>query len=123
MDTITLSRSKLTDFLSCQRRFQLRYLSQVAWPSLPLSESIETAVSRGNRFHQLIEQSLNHLPIATRDPHLRKWWAQFEKFAPTLPEGEKLIETTMTIPLTLPTQTKRTYLLNGRFDLLMFLHS
>ncbi|MEM7334823.1 MAG: PD-(D/E)XK nuclease family protein [Chloroflexota bacterium] len=122
MDTLTLSRSKITSFLNCQRQFQLRYLEQIAWPSLPLSEQMETAVARGTRFHQLIEQSLNQLPIANRDPYLKRWWSRFENFASTLPKGAKLIETTMTIPFSLPITTQRTYLLNGRFDLLIIGH-
>ena len=119
METITLSRSKITAFLNCQRQFQLRYLDQIAWPSVPLSEQMETAVSRGHRFHQLIEQSFLGLPTSTRDPHLKRWWSRFEKFQNTLPQGENLTETTMTIPLPLPNSSNRNYLLNGRFDLLI----
>ena len=119
METITLSRSKLAAFLTCQRQFQLRFMERIAWPTLPLSQQVETAVTHGKQFHQLIEQHYLGLPIATHNPALGHWWTQFKNQAPALPEGEKLIETTLTIPITTPQSTRRTYLLNGRFDLLI----
>ena len=119
METITLSRPKISAFLNCQRQFQLRYLKQIAWPLPPMSDEIETAVSKGNRFHQLIEQHLNDLPISTQDPHLKQWWSRFTSYLEKLPSGERLIETTLTIPIETQAPTKRSYLLNGRFDLLI----
>lgn len=117
--TITLSQSKLASFLACQRQFQLRFLERIAWPSEPLPARVATAVSQGQQFHQLIERHLLGLPIDTRDQALRRWWSFFKSSPPAMPAGKKLIESSLTIPIDLPDLTRRTYLLNGRFDLLI----
>jgi hypothetical protein len=46
------------------------------------------------------------------DDTLRAWWRTFQRHAPTLPAGERLIEYTLTVPIL-------GYFLTGRFDLLV----
>ena len=116
IDSITLSRGRLVDFLTCQRRFQLRYLDNLPWPSLPMSVEMETAVSRGHAFHQLIQQyflGLKIVPAAIEDVKLRQWWTKFLQFQATLPNGRFLPEMSLTVPV------GERGLLNGRFDLLV----
>ncbi len=112
---LLLSRSKLTTFLVCQRRFQLRYLEQRPWPEAPLPETDETRLERGRQFHQLVQRHFLGLkvePAAIADPGLRRWWLTFVQHQPGLPHGRALPELTLTIPI-------GAHLLHGRFDLLM----
>lgn len=118
-ETIRLSQTRLASFLNCQRQFQLRYLDQVAWPDYPLPDELAAAVQDGHQFHQLIEQHLHGFPVEIKNPTLRQWWTRFKKNRPPLPHGKQLIETTLTIPIQAASATRRTYLLNGRFDLLI----
>lgn len=115
MPSLTLSRYKLSTFLVCQRRFQLRYLQRLPWPDAPLDARTETAVSRGQQFHQLLERHFLRLPIqaeAIEDDELRGWWEAFQRHMPVLPNGRFLPEMTLTIPI-------GQHLLTGRFDLLI----
>ena len=112
MDNFVFSRGKLTDFLACQRRFQLRYLQHIPWPSVPLDAETEAQVERGRQFHQLIERHFLGLPIHVEDKTVRFWWTQFQKHAPSFPEGDFLPELTLTVPI-------GGHVLTGRFDLLV----
>ena len=38
-----LSRGRIETFRACQRRFQLRYLEQLPWPSLPPADHLAEA--------------------------------------------------------------------------------
>ena len=114
-ESLTLSRYKLTTFLACQRQFQLRYLNRLPWPVMPLSEQSETAVSRGQAFHQLVQQQFLNLPIAPAaisDVQLRRWWTLFRNNQPPFPAGQRLTEISLTVPV-------GNHLLNGRFDLVI----
>ena len=60
-----INQGNLQDYLDCQRRFQLRYLLQVSWPSLvsqPASES-ENFLQLGTTFHYLVRQHLSGVPL------------------------------------------------------------
>jgi CRISPR/Cas system-associated exonuclease Cas4 (RecB family) len=109
------SRSKLTDFLACQRRFQLRYFRQLPWPAMPIGGRAEAAQRRGQRFHQLIERHFLGLPVLEEtiaDEPLRAWWRSFQNTDLSLPEGRRHTEIGLTIPV-------GDQLLAGRFDLLI----
>ena len=75
------SQASLTDYLDCQRRFQLRYLLEQAWPAVesePLLER-ERHADLGRRFHKLIQQHVEGLPEETlthsiSEPELARWW-------------------------------------------------
>ncbi|MEM7112930.1 MAG: PD-(D/E)XK nuclease family protein [Chloroflexota bacterium] len=120
MTTISLSRFKLTTFLECQRRFQLRFLERLAWPLEPLSETVERSMARGQAFHQLLERHFLGLPVnvaALADGRLREWWFALQQSGIQLPNGRYLPELDLTTPLL---QTEEgMFLLNGRFDLLI----
>ena len=113
--TINLSRFKLTTFLACQRRFQLRYLRQLPWPVEPQDEQWQEASQRGRRFHRLLERHFLGLPLAEPgegDPLLQRWWQTFRRDGPALPPGQRLPELTLTVPLA-------RHMLTGRFDLVV----
>ena len=55
--TFTFSQSSLQDYFDCPRRFQLRYIEQVAWPAVetePMLEN-ERRQQAGLHFHRLVQ--------------------------------------------------------------------
>lgn len=116
MDRIlTLSRNQLHTFLICRRRFQLRYLERLPWPTTPLDPEQETAVARGQYFHQLLERHFLGLAVAPEmfdDDLVRQWWNSFRDTELALPQGRPLPELSLTVPVD-------GHLLTGRFDLLI----
>ena len=113
MDTLTLSQARLLSFLTCRRRFQLRYLDQLSWPDLPLSPQQRTAVEQGQKFHQLLERFFLGLPVNESEisnRQLRIWWKRFEENLLPLPPGRSLPELRLTVPI-------GRHFLTGRFDL------
>jgi len=82
--TFTFSQSSLQDYFDCPRRFQLRYLEQLAWPAVeaePVLEN-ERRQREGQLFHRLVQQHLLGLPVEklTRlasTPDLARWWENY----------------------------------------------
>lgn len=112
---ITFSRQKLTTFLACQRRFQLRYVQELPWPAEPAGEAWREASRRGRAFHRMLHRHFLDLPVdepAGDDPVLQRWWQTFRKQGPSMPAGERRPEETLTVPIA-------GHLLSGRFDLLV----
>jgi len=61
---LQFSQASLQDYVDCPRRFQLRYLLQLAWPAVeaePAGE-FEAHLAAGEAFHRLIHQHLLGLP-------------------------------------------------------------
>jgi hypothetical protein len=118
MEQQTLSQYKLANFLACQRRFQLRYLRRLPWPTSPLPEHTEQLLQQGQDFHQLLERhflGLTITPATIPDGRIRQWWHAFETHSPVkdLPDNARFLpETGLTVPL-------GNHLLYGRFDLLV----
>jgi hypothetical protein len=109
------SLTKLAAFQVCQRRYQLRYEKNLPWPMMPLGQQMETAIERGREFHQILERYFLKLLLAVgdiRDAELRVWWSRFERHPPILPDGQRLPEISLTVPV-------GEQLLTGRFDLLI----
>ncbi|HEY9076530.1 MAG TPA: PD-(D/E)XK nuclease family protein [Anaerolineaceae bacterium] len=120
---ITLSQGSLQDFNDCPRRFELRYLRRLAWPAIqaePIQE-FERLMARGERFHRLVQQALNNVPLddlslvarSDGDPHLEDWWNAWVKTFSSLLDKEKMVETYLGIPF----EGMR---LAGIFDLVLF---
>ena len=115
MSPLLLSRYKLAAFLACPRRFELRYLRQLAWPAAPRQEEDETRAALGRQFHQLVQRHFMGLPVdeaAIGNARLRRWWRLFRQHRPELPPGRILTEATLSIPI-------GRHFLHGRFDLLL----
>ena len=115
---LTLSQYKLTSFLACQRRFQLRYLRRLPWPTSPLPERTEQVLQQGQDFHQLLERHFLGLAISQQtieDGRIQQWWHAFKTHNPVqhLPPNARFFPYTgLTVPL-------GNHLLYGRFDLLL----
>jgi CRISPR/Cas system-associated exonuclease Cas4 (RecB family) len=117
---LTLSRRGLTDFLACQRRFQLRYQQRLAWPPPPIEPAQKERMALGERFHQLVERHYLRLPILAQDLDtqegvLSQWWAVFLRHAPAVGGAMRVLpEATVQVPALVTGDT-----LLGRFDLLV----
>jgi hypothetical protein len=83
-DNFQFSQASLQDFVDCPRRFQLRYLLNVAWPAAE-AEPIEEQERRsqlGLAFHRMVQQQLVGIPEARLskmavDPDLERWWRHY----------------------------------------------
>ena len=90
--SFTFSQSSLQDYADCPRRFQLRYIEQLAWPAVetePILEN-ERRQQEGQLFHRMVQQHLIGLPAEkltrlanTPDPStglrasLSRWWENY----------------------------------------------
>lgn len=78
------SQASLSDYVDCARRFQLRYLLEQSWPAVeaePLLER-ERVMALGQRFHKLIQQHIEGLPVEALTPspdvpELSRWWRDY----------------------------------------------
>ena len=100
---LTLSRGRLQTFLACQRKFQLRHVEQVAWPTLREAGESAELIAKGEQFHQLLHRHflgmatppevLNELP-----EEVQGWWRTFAQHGPKLQAGQRpLPELTLTV--------------------------
>jgi hypothetical protein len=115
MDILTFSQHSLQTFLVCQRRFQLRYLVGLPWPSIPLGDTQEDAAEHGRQFHQVLERHFLGLNITNDtipDDTVRGWWSVFQSSHLPFPPGKRHPERELTVPI-------GRHLLTGRFDLLI----
>jgi hypothetical protein len=115
------SQASLTDYVDCPRRFQLRYLLEQAWPAVasePLLER-ERLAEQGRRFHKLIQQHLEGLPVEVLtpppdEPDLARWWQSYlDSLITTLNDLplDRRAEVALSIPI-------KTYRLTAHFDLI-----
>jgi hypothetical protein len=89
--TFQFSATSLQDYTDCSRRFQLRYLLEVAWPA-PEAEPVgeqERYGRLGRDFHRLVHQHLLGLPAEALsamvyDADLGRWWQAHLTCAVTL---------------------------------------
>jgi hypothetical protein len=112
-ERLVFSRQKLRTYLTCQRRFQLRYLRHLSWPVAPQEAQWRDAAKRGQAFHQLLERHFLGLAVDPgRDAQINRWWETFSQSGPDIPPGVRLPEINITVPI-------GNHLLTGRFDLLV----
>ncbi|MBN1978691.1 MAG: PD-(D/E)XK nuclease family protein [Anaerolineae bacterium] len=89
------SQASLQDYVDCPRRFQLRYVLQLAWPAQEVEPALENElhVQQGAAFHRLIHRhvlgiSAEDLSRTVREPDLRRWWHNYLERGPQeLPEA------------------------------------
>jgi hypothetical protein len=89
--TFQFSATSLQDYTECPRRFQLRYLLEVAWPA-PEAEPVGEQERYGRLardFHRLAHQHLLGIPAETLsamvyDADLERWWQAYLVYVPTL---------------------------------------
>ncbi len=127
------SQSNLQDYIECRKRFQLRYLQNLAWPAIQAEPAMEVErhLQLGALFHRLIQQHLLGLPIEplsrmAHPPELALWWSnylsQFENpkgflnlFGEPFPE-EPLIQRQAEIALLAPLNQ---HLLIAQYDVIL----
>jgi CRISPR/Cas system-associated exonuclease Cas4 (RecB family) len=80
----TLSQSSLQDYNDCPRRFELRYLQQLAYPAIETEPALETEkhLKEGEYFHRLAQQyfigiSAEHVAKLANTDNLQRWWENF----------------------------------------------
>lgn len=80
----TLSQSSLQDYNDCPRRFELRYLEQLAYPAIETEPALENEKHQqeGEYFHRLTQQYFVGIPVEqisklANTPNLQRWWENF----------------------------------------------
>ncbi len=103
------SQASLADYADCARRFQLRYLLEQSWPAVeaePILER-ERLMALGQRFHKLIQQHIEGLPVeqltaSLNDAELIRWWDQYQRaLTSTLRDlpADRRAEVALTVPI------------------------
>ena len=115
------SQASLQDFVTCARRFKLRYLDELRWPAVetePVAEA-ERLARLGTDFHRVVHQHLVGLDVDTltatlalAEPDLKSWWHNYLAYRPPELTGARLYpELSLSTPL-------QGYRLLARFDVL-----
>ncbi len=78
------SQHSLQDWVDCPRRFQLRYVLNLAWPAVAVEplEEFERHQRAGEEFHRLVHQywlglSEDVLSRSIQDEAVARWWRAF----------------------------------------------
>jgi CRISPR/Cas system-associated exonuclease Cas4 (RecB family) len=88
------SQASLQDYVDCPRRFQLRYVLQLAWPAQEIEPALENEqhMQQGAAFHRLVHRYALGIPAedlsrTIQEPDLRRWWHNYLERGPQeLPE-------------------------------------
>ncbi len=98
------SQRNLQDYVDCRRRFQLRYLDQLAWPAIEVEPMIEQErrLQAGAAFHRMVQRYLVGVPAESlsalvesegqNNRDLKRWWQNFLGFSGIVPEENVLVE-------------------------------
>jgi hypothetical protein len=116
MEIDTISQGHLNVWVTCQRKFQHRFLDEL---SLPTAADVQLKLELGTKFHLLMQQKelgLDVDAVAASDANLEKWLLAFETNPPSLIEGDRLSEHRRTCELHVG---DRDYVLNAIYDLLI----
>ena len=125
----TLSQSSLQDYNDCPRRFELRYLQQLAYPAIETEPALENEkhLKEGEYFHRLAQQHFIGIPaeqvskLANTD-NLQRWWENFTNATDlssltSSPKGKDLSGLKTEITLSAPLGKFR---LVAKYDLIAF---
>lgn len=125
----TLSQSSLQDYNDCPRRFELRYLQQLAYPAIETEPALENEkhLKEGEYFHRLAQQHFIGIPaeqvskLANTD-NLQRWWDNFTNATDlssltSSPKGKDLSGLKTEITLSAPLGKFR---LVAKYDLIAF---
>ncbi|MGD0613406.1 MAG: PD-(D/E)XK nuclease family protein [Anaerolineales bacterium] len=102
----TFSQSSLQDYVDCPRRFQLRYIEQLAWPAVETEPALENErrQKEGQFFHRLVQQHRLGLPedklrrlASTSD--LSRWWDHYLAYDFKLEGYAEHSELTLSAPI------------------------
>ena len=117
--SFVFSQNNLQDYLDCPRRFQLLHLQHLAWPAVKTEPYLvmEKRILQGEKFHNLVRQAIAGVPpeiLASQieDVELEDWWEAWLSYIPSLPQGKRLSEYSLSIPML-------GYRLMARYDLII----
>lgn len=113
------SQSNLQDYIDCPRRFELRHIQHLRYPSIESEPQLEREAHqrRGVAFHRLLHQYHSGVPATiisqtVMDDHLSRWWGNFLRAPlPYLPAKQTDAEITLSVPL-------MAYRLVAKYDLI-----
>jgi len=107
-ESFQFSQSSLQDYVDCQRRFQLSYIQQRAWPAVEAEPAMdnELHMQRGSQFHHMAHQfwlGVDVEKIAFQvegDEILSRWWTNFVDLSGfEILTGRKLPEISLSAPI------------------------
>ncbi len=105
-DNFQFSQGSLQDFADCRRRFQLRYIQQLAWPAIQVDPVLEREehLQFASRFHHLVHQHQLGIPLEAlattiQDPLLVRWWENYLAHPPADLPPARHPEMVLTAPL------------------------
>ncbi|WP_019501244.1 PD-(D/E)XK nuclease family protein [Pseudanabaena sp. PCC 6802] len=116
MELDTISQGHLNVWVTCQRKFQHRFLDEL---SLPTAADTQSKLDLGTKFHLLMQQKelgLDVEAVAASDANLEKWLLAFETNPPNLIDGDRLSEHRRTCELRID---DRDCILSAIYDLLI----
>jgi len=98
--------SSLQDYADCPRRFQLRHVLRLAWPSVdaePMGD-FEQLLEEGSAFHRLVQQHYSGIPLQRLEKlasgdNLRRWWRNYLESGPTGLPPARYPEVDLSAPL------------------------
>lgn len=101
------SQTNLQDYVDCPRRFELRHLQRLAYPSIESEPQLEREAHqrRGELFHRLLHQYHSGVPAdvisrTVMDGHVAQWWHNFiHAQLPYQPAQMHEAEITLSAPL------------------------
>jgi hypothetical protein len=119
------SQASLQDYVDCRRRFELRYLLELAWPAIQAEPAEEQEIHgrQGELFHRLVQQHQLGIPaerlagVASAagrqlgDDRLSVWWDNYLQAGPPGLPRRRYPELTLSAPLA-------GYRLLAKYDLL-----
>jgi CRISPR/Cas system-associated exonuclease Cas4 (RecB family) len=80
----TFSQASLQDYADCPRRFQLRYIERLTYPSVEAEPALENEKHQqeGEYFHRLVQQHMLGIPAESlgkyaTSPNLQRWWRNY----------------------------------------------
>ena len=100
------SQSSLQDYHDCPRRFQLRYIEQLAWPAVESepTQDYEQHQIEGSLFHRMAQQQIIGVPAdkigaLAQSENLSRWWEAYVQYAPNLSGYTLYPEHSLSAPL------------------------
>lgn len=85
---INYSQSNLQTFITCQRKFELKYLLKRIWPAIQSEPvlQLEEHIQNGKQFHLMAQQFFSgidpeQISNQTKSSTLLNWWNNFQNYA------------------------------------------
>lgn len=100
------SQASLQDFVDCRRRFYLRYIQNLSWPTIETepASKFERQIELGERFHRMVHQHILGVPETSltqsaTEPELHDWWQAYLSHHPDDLPATRYPETVLSAPL------------------------